>query len=75
MPPSQGALPSDVALGGVPQQQATTPCFSCRQPILSGMLGCPSCGARNKDEVDLTVLEDKEVDFKKLEKGKNEFTG
>jgi len=46
MPPSQGALPSDVALGGVPQQQATTPCFSCRQPILSGMLGCPSCGAR-----------------------------
>jgi hypothetical protein len=34
---------------------------------------CPSCGARNKDEVDLTVLEDKEVDFKKLEKGKNEF--
>ena len=24
----------------------TTPCFSCRQPILSWMRGCPSCGAR-----------------------------
>jgi subtilisin family serine protease/uncharacterized membrane protein len=28
------------------QQQNATPCFSCRQPILSWMLGCPSCGAR-----------------------------
>ena len=27
-------------------QENTTPCFSCRQPILSSMLGCPSCGAR-----------------------------
>jgi len=23
-----------------------TPCWSCRQPIISGMLGCPKCGAR-----------------------------
>jgi Na+-transporting methylmalonyl-CoA/oxaloacetate decarboxylase gamma subunit len=23
-----------------------TPCWSCRQPILSGMLGYPGCGAR-----------------------------
>ena len=28
------------------QQINATPCFSCRQPILSGMQGCPSCGAR-----------------------------
>ena len=27
-------------------QVIQTPCFACRQPILSGMLGCPSCGAR-----------------------------
>ena len=29
-----------------PQQENATPCFSCRQPILSWMVGCPSCGAR-----------------------------
>lgn len=27
-------------------QTAVIPCFSCRQPILTGMVGCPSCGAR-----------------------------
>ena len=27
-------------------QSNATPCFSCRQPILSMMQGCPSCGAR-----------------------------
>jgi uncharacterized membrane protein len=39
-PPNAAAFAVDQA------QQVTTPCFSCRQPILSGMLGCPSCGAR-----------------------------
>ena len=39
-PPHAAAFAVDQA------QQVTTPCFSCRQPILSGMLGCPSCGAR-----------------------------
>lgn len=24
----------------------TTPCWACRQPILTGMVGCPGCGAR-----------------------------
>ena len=28
------------------QQSNTTPCFACRQPILTAMVGCPSCGAR-----------------------------
>ena len=28
------------------QNENTIPCFSCRQPILSMMVGCPSCGAR-----------------------------
>ena len=28
------------------QHENATPCFACRQPILSMMLGCPSCGAR-----------------------------
>ena len=28
-----------------PQSQVT-PCFSCRQPILTWMRGCPACGAR-----------------------------
>ena len=28
------------------QHENTIPCFSCRQPILSMMVGCPSCGAR-----------------------------
>ncbi len=27
-------------------QSNVTPCFACRQPILSSMQGCPSCGAR-----------------------------
>ena len=27
-------------------QTAVIPCFSCRQPILTEMVGCPSCGAR-----------------------------
>jgi uncharacterized membrane protein len=35
-----------ISLTSLPQQENSTPCFSCRQPILSGMLGCPSCGAR-----------------------------
>ena len=35
-----------ISLTSLPQQENATPCFSCRQPILSGMLGCPSCGAR-----------------------------
>ena len=42
-------IPATAPAGGAfseTQQQDTTPCFSCRQPILSGMLGCPSCGAR-----------------------------
>ena len=31
----------------LPQAQTSvTPCFSCRQPILTWMRGCPSCGAR-----------------------------
>ena len=31
----------------LPQTQTSvTPCFSCRQPILTWMRGCPSCGAR-----------------------------
>ena len=29
-----------------PAQANITPCFLCRQPILSLMQGCPSCGAR-----------------------------
>jgi hypothetical protein len=28
------------------QSENATPCFACRQPILSWMVGCPSCGAR-----------------------------
>jgi hypothetical protein len=35
-----------IAISSLPQLDNTTPCFSCRQPILSEMLGCPSCGAR-----------------------------
>ena len=27
-------------------QKPVTPCFSCRQPILTWMRGCPACGAR-----------------------------
>jgi len=27
-------------------QTQVTPCFSCRQPILTWMRGCPACGAR-----------------------------
>ena len=38
--------PKSMAFSALPQQEHATPCFSCRQPILSGMLGCPSCGAR-----------------------------
>ena len=33
----------------VAQQINATPCFSCRQPIISGMQGCPACGARYHD--------------------------
>ena len=38
--PAQGAFAAPL-----PQPNAT-PCFACRQPILSMMQGCPSCGAR-----------------------------
>ena len=40
-----GAPASAVFQSNVHQSNAT-PCFSCRQPILSMMQGCPSCGAR-----------------------------
>jgi uncharacterized membrane protein len=32
-----------------------TPCWSCRQPIISGMLGCPECGARYHSVCDVEV--------------------
>jgi hypothetical protein len=38
--------PNSMEFPALAQQEHATPCFSCRQPILSGMLGCPSCGAR-----------------------------
>jgi hypothetical protein len=38
--PAQGSFATPVP------QSNTTPCFACRQPILSMMQGCPSCGAR-----------------------------
>ena len=38
--PAQGSFAAPA-----PQPNAT-PCFACRQPILSMMQGCPSCGAR-----------------------------
>ena len=38
--PDHSAFPETVS------PESITPCFSCRQPILSWMMGCPSCGAR-----------------------------
>ena len=38
--------PLNAAFSDQVQQENATPCFSCRQPILSWMQGCPSCGAR-----------------------------
>ena len=38
--------PSQAVFEESDQQENATPCFSCRQPILSWMQGCPSCGAR-----------------------------
>ena len=38
--------PLNAAFSEQAQQENATPCFSCRQPILSWMQGCPSCGAR-----------------------------
>jgi len=35
---------------------------------------CPSCGENNKDNIDLTSLEDKEVDHSHFKSGKNEFS-
>ncbi len=40
------AAPNPALFQAPPGQESGTPCFSCRQPILSFMLGCPSCGAR-----------------------------
>ena len=34
---------------------------------------CPKCGEINKLSIDLTMLNNKEIDFDKFEKGKNEF--
>ena len=36
-------------------------------------VGCPACNAKNNDNIDLTQLEHKVVDFDSYEKGKNEF--
>ena len=35
---------------------------------------CPACGELNKDNIDLTTMPEKEVDFKKHPKGVNEFS-
>jgi len=45
-PKSGPTAPNNSALTENIPSENTTPCFSCRQPILSWMLGCPSCGAR-----------------------------
>ena len=47
---SEASIPTSAPAQGsfaapAPQPNAT-PCFACRQPILSMMQGCPSCGAR-----------------------------
>lgn len=36
-------------------------------------IDCPACGEHRKDSCDLTKFKDIEIDFSKLEKGKNEF--
>lgn len=36
-------------------------------------IDCPSCGEHNKDECNLSELEETKIKFKDLEKGKNEF--
>ena len=45
-PKSSLTAPNNSALTENKPSENTTPCFSCRQPILSWMVGCPSCGAR-----------------------------
>ena len=36
-------------------------------------VNCPACNAKNEDNIDLTQLEHKELDFGSFDKGKNEF--
>jgi hypothetical protein len=36
-------------------------------------IDCPSCGERNKDNIDLTSLKDKDVDYSIFDNGVNEF--
>jgi len=36
-------------------------------------VNCPACNAKNEDNIDLTQLEHKELDWSSYEKGKNEF--
>ncbi len=45
-PESPKLAPSAAAFQTPTAQTNATPCFSCRQPILSMMQACPSCGAR-----------------------------
>jgi hypothetical protein len=40
------SAPAQGSFAAPAPQPNTTPCFACRQPILSMMQGCPSCGAR-----------------------------
>jgi len=36
-------------------------------------IDCPSCGEKNKDNIDLTSLKDKEIDYSIFKRGINEF--
>ena len=40
------SAPAQESFAAPAPQPNATPCFACRQPILSMMQGCPSCGAR-----------------------------
>ena len=40
------SAPAHGSFAAPAHQTNATPCFACRQPILSVMQGCPSCGAR-----------------------------
>ena len=40
------SAPTQGSFAATAPQPNATPCFACRQPILSMMQGCPSCGAR-----------------------------
>tara|TARA_B000000532_G_scaffold36_1_gene48 strand:- start:687 stop:5105 length:4419 start_codon:yes stop_codon:yes gene_type:complete len=40
------SAPASGSFAAPTPQTTATPCFACRQPILSMMQGCPSCGAR-----------------------------